>query len=130
MEIVWVDRRDGNDRFYFALPKRMSKEQFFASAKVKPGTYAGRLIDRLYQNIFETSLELKQDYTVYYQLEYLTYYRYLRRRLLLSKEEAEIIAGCWDNSEIVIECKPWHYFLREDTGRVLLEQLLSDQEVK
>jgi hypothetical protein len=103
----------------------MSKEQFFASAKVKPGTYAGRLIDRLYQNIFETSLELKQDYTVYYQLEYLTYYRYLRRRLLLSKEEAEIIAGCWDNSEIVIECKPWHYFLREDTGRVLLEQLFK-----
>lgn len=130
MEIVWVDRRDGRDRFYVALPKRISKEKFFARAKVTPGTYAGRLIGRLYHHIFETSLELKRDYDLYYQLEYGTFYRYLRRRLLLSKDEAEIIAGCLDASEIIVEYKSRHYFLREDTGWELLEKLLADEEAE
>lgn len=130
MEIVWVDRRDGNNRFYFALPRRFSREQFFARAKVMQGSYAGRLIERLYRNIFEMSLELKRDYDLYYQLEYDTFFRYLRRRLLLSKSEAEIVASCFENSSVIIEYKPWHYFLRDDTGRALLENLLMDEEAE
>jgi hypothetical protein len=130
MEIVWVDRRDGNDRFYLALPRRLSREQFFIRAKVTPGSYAGRLVERLYGNIFEISLELKRDYNLYYKLEYDTFYRYLRRRLLLSKSEAEIIAGCFENSSVIIEYKPRHYFLRDDTGRALLEKLLTDEEAE
>lgn len=130
MEMVWVDRRDGNDRFYLALPQRFSREHFVARAKVTPDTYAGRLIERLYRNIFEMSLELKRDYDMYYQLEYDTFYRYLRRRLLLSKDEAATIASCFESSAIIIEYKPRHYFLRDDTGLALLEQLLMDKEAE
>lgn len=130
MEIVWVDRRDGSDRFYIALLQRFSKEQFLARAKVAPGSYAGRLVERLYRNIFEMSLELKRDYGLYYQMEYDTFYRYLRRRLLLSKNEAEIIAGCFENNSVIIEYKSRHYFLRDDTGRALLEKLLTNEEAE
>jgi hypothetical protein len=130
MEIVWVDRRDGSDRFYLALPQRFSREQIFSRAKVAPGSYAGRLIERLYRNIFEMSLELKRDFDLYYQLEYETFYRYLRRRLLLSKDEATTIAGCFESSAVIIEYKPRQYFLRDDTGRELLRQLLMDEEAQ
>jgi hypothetical protein len=130
MEIVWVDRRDGSDRFYLAFPRCLSREQVFIRAKVTPGSYAGRLVERLYRNIFEMSLELKRDYNLYYQLEYDTFYRYLRRRLLLSKDEAAIIAPCFEISAAIIEYKPRHYFLRDDPGRALLEKLLTDEEAE
>jgi hypothetical protein len=130
MEIVWVDRRDGSDRFYLALPQHLSREQFFTRAKVTPDSYAGRLIERLYRSIFERSLELKRDYGLYYQMEYDTFYRYLRRRLLLLKSEAEIVADCFENSVIIIEYKPTYYFLRDDTGQGLLRKLLAEEEAE
>lgn len=130
MEILWVDRRNGSDRYYLALPQRPSKEQFFTRAKVTPDSYAGRMIERLYRNIFERSPELKRDYSLYYQMEYDTFYRYLRRRVLLLENEAEIVAGCFENSTTIIEYKPTHYFLRDDTGQALLRKLLVEEEAE
>jgi len=127
MEIIWVDRRNGDDRIYIALPHRLSMEQVLIKAKVKAGSYAARLVERVYRSIFESSLELKRDYDLYYRLEYETFHRYLRRRLLLAKNEADAVARCVHASAIIIEFKPRLDFLRDDTGRALLETLLKDE---
>lgn len=130
MEIVWVDRRNGSDRYYLLLPRSIGREEFLAKAKVTEGSYAGRLVDRLYRHIFERSCEIKRDFQLYYQIEYGSFDRYLRRRLLLTKDEAALVAQGFEKAALIIEYKPTYYFLRDDTGRAVLEGLLSAEEAE
>jgi len=128
--ILSVERTSGDHRLYLALPRPITRDEFLSNAKVKPETYAWRMIDGMYRHIFESSLELKRDFETYYRLEYLDFFKYCRRRLRLTDAEAQQIAGLYDTSAVLIEYKRMYYFLRHENGLRLLETLLSEGNMK
>ncbi len=123
--ILWVHRQTGEDRFYLALSVTPSKEQFMAAAKVRAGSYAGRMLDRIYSQIFDGSLELKRDYETYYQVEYVDFIKYAKRRRRLKTKEANEINSVYESSAVILEYKPRQSFLREEVGTAILKKLLT-----
>lgn len=123
--ILWVHRQTGEDRFYLALGVIPSKEQFMAAARVRPRSYAGRMLERIYSQIFEGSLELKHDYETYYQVEYAEFTKYAKRRRRLKSEEAEKISAVYQSSAVILEYRPRQSFLQEEVGTEMLTKLLT-----
>lgn len=121
--ILWVERRSGDDRYYLALSRLVSREEFLHAAKVVPTTYAGRMMDRMYTGIFENSLDVKRDFERYYKVEYGDFVKYCRRRLRLRADEAQALARVYDGSVALFEYKPGFYFLEGDVGQELLKAL-------
>ena len=96
-----------------------------SAAKVRAGSYAGRMLERIYLQIFEGSLELKHDYEIYYQVEYVDFIKYAKRRRRLKIEEATQIASVYQESAVILEYKPRQSFLREEVGTAMLRELLT-----
>jgi hypothetical protein len=84
------------------------------------------MVEKIYHQIFDISLELKHDYCSYYQVEYESFERFLKKRFHLSPSEAQPISAAFDHSAVILEYKPLESFFWESAGQQLLEQLLED----
>jgi predicted nucleic acid-binding protein len=80
---------------------------------------------RLYARLFERSLELKRDYTTYYAVEYGTFARYLRKRHLLSDEEAKELDKRFSRAATIVRFGWLYTFMQEGVGADLLAGLLD-----
>jgi hypothetical protein len=114
----------------YILPVRRvpSESEFLARAKVRPVSYAGRLVSRLYGRLFRLSLELKRDYAVYYRLEYAAFADYLRRRHLLSAKDADALSLREASAAAIIRFRQPYYFMSEGCGEEMLNELLDVED--
>jgi hypothetical protein len=58
------------NQFLICLKRKYSWREFRKEAKVSPETYAESFSQNIYFAIFETSINLIEDYRKYYELEY------------------------------------------------------------
>jgi hypothetical protein len=119
-----------NDRHFrdeYILPIRRvpTEAQFLERAKVLPDSYAGRLISKLYYRLFSISLELKRDYSTFYEVEYPTFEQYLRKRHLLNKEDASELNARYAKAAAIIRFGRLYTFMEEGAGADLLAKLLD-----
>jgi hypothetical protein len=116
--------------FVVCLRVAVSEPVFLRRAKVKPGTYAGNLISRLYDMIFRRSLEFKYDYRKYYAVEYNSFGEYLHKRFLFSPDDVNEISSQFSKSLQIIYFHPRYTFLEDEYGYEFLKKLLEPKESK
>jgi hypothetical protein len=125
MILVVHNARRLRDEYILAVRHVPTEAEFLRRAKVRPATYAGRLMAKLYVRLFERSLELKRDYTTYYAVEYGTFARYLRKRHLLSVTEAKELDNRFARAAAIIRFGSLYTFMEEGVGAELLAKLLD-----
>ena len=125
MIVTVHDDRRFQDEYILPLRSVPTEAQFFDRAKVLPNSYAGRLISKLYYRLFSISLELKRDYSTFYEVEYATFEQYLRKRHLLNKEDASELNGRYAKAAAIIRFGRLYTFMEEGAGADLLEKLLE-----
>jgi hypothetical protein len=125
MIVTVHDDRRFQDEYILPLRRVPTETQFLDRAKVLPNSYAGRLISKLYHRLFSTSLELKRDYSTFYEVEYATFEKYLRKRHLLNKEDARELNARYAKAAAIIRFGRLYTFMEEGAGADLLEQLLD-----
>jgi hypothetical protein len=125
MIILVRNERMLREEYILAVHRVPTEAEFLRRAKVRPGTYAGRLMAKLYERLFERSLELKRDYTTYYAVEYGTFARYLRKRHLLSDVEAKELEKQFPRAATIVRFGWLYTFMQEGVGADLLAKLLD-----
>jgi len=125
MIIVVRNERLLREEYVLAVHAVPTEAEFLRRAKVRPGTYAGRLMAKLYARLFKWSLELKRDYTIYYEMEYGTFTRYLRKRHMLSLAEAKGLEERFARASAIVRFGRLYTFMEEGVGADLLESLLD-----
>jgi hypothetical protein len=113
------------EEYILAIHRVPTEAEFLGRTKVRPHTYAGRLMAKLYTRLFERSLELKKDYSTYYAVEYGTFERYLRRRHLLSVGEAKELDKRFPRAAAIVRFGWLYTFMQEGVGADLLARLLE-----
>lgn len=92
-------------------------------AKVKPESYAYRLVCDIYEAIFVQSLDLKADYRNYFAVEYPTFVEYLCRRYQFTTPVVSACAGAVDDSLGIYYFRSGYAFLRDEYGLEFLGRL-------
>jgi hypothetical protein len=77
-----------------------------------------QLVSKLYYRLFSISLELKRDYSTFYEVEYATFEQYLRKRHLLNKEDAAELSARYAKAAAIIRFG-WLIFVLSDVFRML-----------
>lgn len=108
----------------------ISKVEFLRRARVRAGTYAGELIDRLHDAIFQCSPDLAADYSKYYAIEYSTFAQYLRKRVRLPADIIRRVTRHCSKDQTVLHFHPGYSFLDEEYGTEFLKRLLEPRHTK
>jgi hypothetical protein len=95
-------------------------------AKVTDGSYAYRLIEDLFADIFVRSLDLKADYRSYFAIEYSTFAEFLRRRSRFANAVIAQLVNLVDHSIGVYHYRPSYPFLTDLDGQAFLLKLLNE----
>jgi hypothetical protein len=111
--------------FLICLNKQIDEKAFLKTAKVKKGTYAGDLIEKLYDRIFYRSLDLKMDYERYYKVEYRTFMDYVDRRYLFGEDVIKKLNAIFSKYKHIIYFHPSYTFLEDEYGLEFLRKLLE-----
>lgn len=124
--IISLKRDDSSfrKRHLLCLDALVDKPTLIQRAKVKPGSYAGELISNLHDEIFCYSLDLKSDYSNYYEVEYGKFYHYARRRLMFDDDIAQKLVDHLEKSAVILLFEPPYYFLEDEYGFEFLGRLL------
>jgi hypothetical protein len=125
MIIRIFDERTQREEYIIAVHHVPTEEEFLRRARVRPDSYAGRLMSKLFARLFSISLELKRDYATYYQTEYQTFALYLRKRHLLSLQDAQQLETRHQHASAIIHFGRLYTFMEEGMGADLLEKLLD-----
>jgi len=125
MIITVYDDRRFRDEYILPIRHVPTEVQFLHRARVRQDSYAGRLMSELYHRLFDISLELKRDYSTYYEVEYATFAQYLRKRHLLSKSEATELSARYARAAAIIRFGRLYTFMEEGVGTELLSKLLD-----
>jgi hypothetical protein len=75
---VVFNSSDNHENYVISLNQVTSKADFLKRAGVRPDSYSGRLVQRIHEGLFESSLDLKRDFDTYYRGEYADFATYLR----------------------------------------------------
>jgi hypothetical protein len=119
---------DQREHYIVSLSASISERTFIERAGVLANSYAGRLVSRLYEDLFMTSLDLKRDFDKYYRVEYAKFGEYLRKRHLLQRDDASEVEQEYSKSEAIVYYKHAYSFLEESVGENLLKCLLEPEE--
>lgn len=124
--IISLKRDDSSFRKHYllCLDALVDKSTFIQRAKVKPGSYAGDLIANLHDEIFFYSLDLKTDYSNYYEVEYGNFFHYARRRLLFDDDIAKKLVDYLERSAVILLFEPPYDFMDDEYGFEFLGRLL------
>jgi hypothetical protein len=133
--IITVNEPGSTFRRSYVLCLRSGIEEgtLLRRAKVQVGTYAGDLIANLHNGIFRRSIELKSDYRKYYEVEYVTFSEYVRKRFLFPLESVSSISAQFSQSDLIIHYHPGFWFLEDNEdnyGQDFLEKLLEPKRSK
>jgi hypothetical protein len=123
--IVVNDERRFREEYILPIRIVPTESDFLQKAHVRPLSYAGRLVSKLYSRLFRISLELKRDYTTYYQTEYGNFESYLRKRHLLSRDDAAALSARYDRVAAIVRFGRLYSFMEEGAGEELLNKLLD-----
>ena len=116
-----------HEHYVISLSQAISKADFLKRAGVRPDSYAGRLVERIHEGLFESSLDLKRDFDTYYKGEYTDFATYLRKRHLFSREDADDIQRTYPQSAIILYYTRFYSFFDEGVGETLLMKLLGPE---
>jgi hypothetical protein len=119
---------DQREHYIVSLRTSISESTFIERAGVLANSYAGRLVSRLYEGLFLTSLDLKRDFDKYYSVEYGQFANYLRKRHLFHHDDASEFEQEYSRSESIIYYKRAYSFLEDGVGENLLKSLLEPEE--
>lgn len=111
--------------YIICLDGMTDKETLMKRAMVKPKTYAGDLIENIYDAIFRLSVELKRQYKQYYSIEYATFGDYSRKHLLFTQEMSNKLNDLYARCSYIYNFHSCYCFLEEEYGRDFLEKLLE-----
>lgn len=125
MMIIVQDERRFREEYILPVRHVPSELEFLRRARVRPQSYAGRLISHLHWRLFHISLELKRDYMSYYQVEYSSFEQYLRKRHLLNAPDAAELSARYDKARAIIRFGRLYTFMEEGVGEKLLSKLLD-----
>jgi hypothetical protein len=106
------------------------KKTFLDRAKVRPGSYAGELINGVYDAIFVCALDLKRDFTEYYSIEYSDFAEYLRKRQRIRGDVVPKISRQYEKVATIIQFQPRYDFLEDDYGIEFLQKLIEPEKTK
>lgn len=112
-------------QYLLCLERLVDKDAMLRRTKTRPGSYAAELVAELHEEIFCYSLDLKHDYLTYYQVEYGSFFQYLRKRFLFTVDVANSVAAYLDSSTSIFLFEPSYYFLEDEYGIGFLEKLLE-----
>lgn len=119
------DESSFRKQYLLCLEWLVDKDAMLRKAKTRPGSYAGELMAELHEEVFCYSLDLKHDYLTYYQVEYGSFFQYLRKRFLFDVDVANPAAAQFDFSAAIFLFQPSYYFLEDEYGIGFLEKLLE-----
>lgn len=129
VEIFSIERENGwEHEFVLCLVDTVDEEEFLEVARVVRGTYAGRLMSRIYGDIFVRSKNLKTEFEQYFRIEYENFDHYLEKRLFLRPDERAPISTAAESSSAIMYYKPSQFFLYDDYGSKFLERLMKEKE--
>ena len=124
---VVFNSSDNHENYVIALSQVISKADFLKRAGVRTGSYAGRLVQRIYEGLFESSLDIKRDFDTYFKVEYADFAAYLRKRHLFSREDTDDIERTYLQSAIILYYRRFYSFFDEGVGETLLMKLLGPE---
>lgn len=127
---LYSDSYGQND--YFICPRASLsiaelRARMLDRAKVNSGSYASGLIDCLYADIFIHSLDLKKDYTDFFEKEYEKFGEYLRKRMRFPREVVQELQVAFDISSAIYRFRPRFSFLNDEYGLEFLTTLIEDE---
>lgn len=83
-----------NEHAYLLLiDKNLNKKSFVLNAKVKEGTYAFILVERIYDMIFSELIDLKKEFDNYYCNEYSSFPVFLKKHYNLDEKLIDYIVS-------------------------------------
>jgi hypothetical protein len=118
---------DNQENYVISLRRAISTAEFLQRAGARGDSYAGRLVQRIYEGLFESSLDLKRDFDTYYKVEYATFGDYLRKRHLFSREDTADIEQAYSTSATILHYTRFYSFFDEGVGETLLVKLLGPE---
>jgi hypothetical protein len=125
MIITVSDDRSFREEYILPIRQVPTEALFLQRSRVREDSYAGSLMSKLYHRLFDISLELKRDYSTYYEVEYATFEQYLRKRHLLSKSDATELSAQYARTAAIIRFGRLYIFMEEGAGTELLSKLLD-----
>ena len=128
--IIPIDGKNWQDDYLVILSGSVNaadvREYMARNAKVTEGSYAYRLIEDLYEGVFIRSLELVADYTKYFEIEYLSFGEYLRRRRRFASAVVATLEGIEGESGGIYHYRPHHSFIEGEYGYEFLTRVFGD----
>lgn len=119
------DSRDYRPGFVICLRSIDPLEKVLHRARVVPKTYGADLVERLYDQVFNRSLDLKADFARYYSREYDSFFEYLDRRYAFGPSATNTLGKVADRcAAILYMTSTWSIF-DEDEGIGVLASLLG-----
>ena len=120
----------GHVSFLICLRTSIDESTFLRKAEVKQGTYAGELLAKLHDAIFNRSLDMSRDYVEYYAIEYATFGEYAHKRFLLRPDVVRKITKQFGQKYRILHFHPGYSFLEDDYGLKFLTKLLEPRRSK
>lgn len=81
-----------NDYNYILLiNKGLTKGEFLKKVKVKKNTFAGNLMERVYENLINEASDLLYEYERFYSREYESLEEFLYKKLLIDKDTIKLL---------------------------------------
>lgn len=112
-----------NPEFIIFADSIKDKEQFLEDAKLAEGSYAAKIFGGVYDNITKYSIDLKDEYSKYYQVEYSDFETFLRKKHHFSRELISELKDGFD-SNMVIYFEKSISLLSGDNGLEIINELL------
>ena len=99
-----------NTAIFVLADTRPSKSDFMARAAVESASFAAEIVDRLYVHLIERTVDVRQEYSDYYALEYATIEDYLYVKMATSAKHVQFLRPFLDKAGFV-------GLLRRELGR-------------
>jgi len=81
-----------NDYNYILLiNKDLTEGEFLKKVKVKKNTFAGNLMERVYENLINEASDLLYEYERFYSREYASLGEFLYKKLLIDKDTINLL---------------------------------------
>lgn len=116
------------DNYLIGLNTFPCREEFMARCGVAEGTYAGRIALRIFFTLTRYTLDLKREYSLYYEPEYATFSEFVIVNHGVPEDLAQTLNQYYQDFEMVLDFEPYQGILHGEEGTALLHKLLGEVE--
>jgi len=109
-----------------AFSKKYKLSEFRKAAKVKKGSYAGDLVDRIHRCLFVNTKDLVGEYEKYYKIEYSDFSMFLFWKYRIDLELAKDLGTSINKKTFVGYGRNTISMIADDTFKRVLENILSE----